>query len=172
MIEGLGSFNVKIWNGGAAPWLEHPMLRFQQHHYVAENEKAKVFRAAQIVLNTFTHRDTDSVNVRLFEATGCGGFVLTEDRPTIKDFFQPGTEVATFDSRADLVEKVKYYLAHPEERHAIAEAGCRRTHRDHTYEIRLRRLLEIVSEKTGVSFPVGSSAPDTAQAAELPVPRA
>ncbi len=152
MIEELAAFNVKIWGAGAAPWLESPMLRFQQHRFVAEDEKAKAFGAAKIVLNTFTHKDTDSVNARLFEATGCGGFVLTENRPAVGDFFAPGREVATFDSRADLLEKVKYYLAHPDERKAIAEAGCRRAHRDHTYEIRLRRLLEITSERAGVRF--------------------
>jgi spore maturation protein CgeB len=156
MIEGLRGFDVKMWGDGAAPWLDHPMLRFQQHRFVAEHEKAKAFRAARIVLNTFTHKDTDSVNARLFEATGCGGFVLTEGRPAVGEFFEPGREVATFDSRADLVEKVRYYLAHPEEREAIAEAGCRRAHRDHTYEIRLHQFLRIVSQRTGVCFPVSA----------------
>jgi spore maturation protein CgeB len=162
MIEELSGFDLKIWGGGAAPWLEHPMLRFHQYHYVAENEKAKAFRAARIVLNTFTHRDTDSVNARLFEATGCGGFVLTEDRPAVRDFFEPGREVATFDSRPDLLEKVRYYLAHLEEREAIAEAGCRRAHRDHTYEIRLRQLLQIVSQRMGVRLPVPAEVADCA----------
>jgi spore maturation protein CgeB len=152
MIEELAGFNVKIWGGHTARWLDHPMLRFHQQHYVAQEEKAKAFRAARIVLNTVHHKDTDGVNCRLFEATGCGGFVLTEERPAVQDFFEPGREVATFDCRADLLEKVRYYLAHPEEREAIAQAGCRRVHRDHTYEIRLRRLLEIVSQRTGVRF--------------------
>lgn len=93
------------------------------------------------------------MNCRLFEATGCGGFVLTENRPAVEDFFEAGREVATFNSRPDLLEKVRYYLAHPQEREAIAQAGCSRAHRDHTYEIRLRRLLEIVSQHTGVRFP-------------------
>jgi spore maturation protein CgeB len=154
MVEELRGFNVKIWGGGAARWLVHPMLRFRQHHYVAEEEKAKAFGAAKIVLNTLTYKDTDSVNCRLFEATGCGGFVLTENRPAVQDFFEPGREVATFDSRAELLQKVRHYLACPEEREAIAEAGCRRAHREHTYEIRLRRLLRIVSQHTGVRFPV------------------
>jgi spore maturation protein CgeB len=154
MIEELTGFDVKIWGGRTARWLDHPMLRFHQRHYVAGEEKAKAFRAAGIVLNTVHYKDTDGVNCRLFEAAGCGGFVLTEDRPEVADFFEPGREVATFDSRADLLEKVKYYLAHPEQRKAIAEAGCRRAHRDHTYEIRLRRLLEIVSQHTGVRFPL------------------
>jgi spore maturation protein CgeB len=154
IIEALAGFDVKIWGGRTARWLDHPMLRFHQRHYVALEEKAKAFRAAKIVLNTMSNKETDSVNCRLFEATGCGGFVLTEYRAEVADFFEPGREVETFDSRADLVEKVKYYLAHPEQRKAIAEAGCRRAHRDHTYQIRLRRLLEIVSQQTGVHFPV------------------
>jgi spore maturation protein CgeB len=154
MIEELTVFNLKIWGGGAASWLVHPMLRFQQYHYVAGEEKAKAFCAAKIVLNAFSHKDTDSVNCRLFEATGCGAFVLTENRQAVRDFFEPGREVATFDSRADLLEKVSHYLAHPEEREAIAGAGCRRAHGEHTYEVRLRRLLGIVSQHTGVAFPV------------------
>jgi spore maturation protein CgeB len=161
MIEELAPFDVKIWGGAAAGWLDHPMLRFRQRHYVGEEEKAKAMCAAKIVLNTFVHKETDSVNCRLFEATGCGGFVLTEDRPAVGDFFEPGQEVAIFDSRKDLVEKVRYYLAHPEERQRIAQRGCQRAHRDHTYEIRLRHLLEVVSQQTGLHLlpPTGGTAP-------------
>jgi spore maturation protein CgeB len=160
MVEELAGFDVRIWGGHAARWLEHPMLRFRQRHYVAEEEKAKAFRAAKIVLNTLTHKETDSVNCRLFEATGCGGFVLTENRPAVEDFFEAGREVATFDSRPDLLEKVRYYLAHAGEREAIAQAGGRRAHRDHTYELRLRRLLEVVSQHTGVLFPLPAKLAD------------
>jgi spore maturation protein CgeB len=123
MIEGLSAFDLRIWGPSTARWLEHPMLKFHRHHYVAELEKAKAFRAAIIVLNTFTHRETDGVNCRLFEATGCGGFVLTENRPTIPGFFAPGKEVAVFNSREELLDQVRYYLSHPEERETIARRG-------------------------------------------------
>jgi spore maturation protein CgeB len=166
MIEELREFNVKIWGGGAARWLVHPMLRFQQHHFVAEEEKAKAFRAGRIVLNTFSHKETDGVNCRLFEATGCGGFVLTENGPTVRDFFEPGREVAVFDSRKELVDQVRYYLAHAEERQEIADRGCQRAHREHTYQVRLCRLLEIVSQHSGVRFdlPAAAKAPLTSAA--------
>jgi spore maturation protein CgeB len=150
MIEGLSAFDLRIWGGSIARWLDHPMLKFHAHHYVAELEKAKAFLAAKIVLNTFTHKETDGVNCRLFEATGCGGFVLTENRPTIKDFFTPGKEVAVFNSREELLDQVRYYLAHPEEREKIAGRGYERTHRDHTYEARLRKLLAIVGQHTSL----------------------
>ncbi len=168
MIEGLSGIDVKIWGGRAARWLEHPMLRLRQRYYIAEGEKAKAFRATKIVLNTFVHKETDSVNCRLFEATGCGGFTLTEGRPVVRKFFEPGREVAMFESSVDLVEKVKYYLAHPQEREAIAEAGCRRAHREHTYEVRLRRLLKIVSQHCGLRFdPTCATKPRLTPASEV-----
>jgi spore maturation protein CgeB len=158
MIEDLRGFNVKIWGGSVARWLVHPMLRFQQHYYVAEEEKAKAFRAAKIALNTFTHKETDGMNCRLFEATGCGAFVLTENRPAVQDFFEPGREVAVFDSRKELVDQVRYYLAHADERREIADRGYRRAHQEHTYEVRLDRLLEIVSQHSGLRFDLPAAA--------------
>jgi spore maturation protein CgeB len=152
MIEGLSTFDLRIWGGSTARWLDHPMLKFHRHHYIAELEKAKAFRAAKIVLNTFTYKETDGMNCRLFEATGCGAFVLTENRPTIPDFFAPGKEVAVFNSREELVERVRHYLSHPEERETIARQGYERAQRDHTYEVRLRKLLEIVGQHTGLLF--------------------
>jgi spore maturation protein CgeB len=152
MIEGLSAFDLRIWGGAVARWLDHPVLKFHRHHYLAELEKAKAFRAAKIVLNTFTHKETDGVNCRLFEATGCGAFVLTESRPTIPDFFAPGEEVAVFNSREELLAQVRYYLSHAEERETIARRGYERAQRDHTYEVRLRKLLEIVGQHTGLRF--------------------
>jgi spore maturation protein CgeB len=152
MIEGLSAFDLRIWGGSVARWLDHPLLKFHRHYYIAELEKAKAFRAAKIVLNTFNHKETDGVNCRLFEATGCGAFVLSENRPSIRDFFVPGREIAVFDDQEELVEQVRYYLSRPEEREAISQRGYERAHRDHTYEVRLRKLLEIVGRHTGNRF--------------------
>ena len=69
---------------------------------------------------------------------------------------QPGAERA-FDDRIadglaadvagpehDLVEKIRYYLAHEEERSAIAHAGQERTLKDHTYLQRMKELEQII----------------------------
>ena len=48
-----------------------------------------------------------------------------------------------FDDRYDLIEKVRYYLTHEDERAAIARAGYERTMRDHTYA---RRFSEIFKQ--------------------------
>ena len=41
-----------------------------------------------------------------------------------------------------MIEKVRYYLSHEDERTAIAEAGYRRTLKDHTYRQRFQEIFE------------------------------
>lgn len=49
----------------------------------------------------------------------CGGFVLTEYVPGIENVFDPH-DIETFLTKEELLEKVKYYLAHDEKRMAMA----------------------------------------------------
>lgn len=65
-------------------------------------------------------------NMRIFEATGAGSFLLTEYFDNLSDYFVPGVEVETFRDGKELVEKIRYYLAHPGEREAIAHRGQER----------------------------------------------
>jgi len=112
--------------------------------YVAGRTKALAFRGAKIVLNTMHYGAIRAVNCRLFEATGCGGFVLSHSGPEIDRYYEPGVEIVTFDSQEELGEAINYYLGADEERRRIAEAGQARAHRDHTFARRLGQLLEIV----------------------------
>ena len=55
-------------------------------------------------------------NMRLYEATGVGALLLTEDAPNLRDVFEPGEEVVAYTSADDLVEKARHYLEHEDER--------------------------------------------------------
>ena len=74
----------------------------------------------------------------------------------------PGEEIVTFGSIPELAEKIKYYLGHPQDRDAIARAGYARTRRDHTYDIRMKEVLEFAIQaqldymKTTLKVPVPS----------------
>ncbi len=85
-------------------------------------------------------------NMRLYEATGVGTCLLTDAKDDLSATFEPGREVLTFQSDAECIEKVRYYLEHEEERAAIAAAGQRRTLEDHTYGGRMEELLEILEK--------------------------
>jgi spore maturation protein CgeB len=113
---------------------------------VYEVEKAKAFLAAKIVLNTLHYAEIEGVNCRVFETAGCGAFQITDWKPALLDLFEPDREIVTFRTRAELKDKVDYYLQHPDQRERIARAGHIRAHRDHTYAQRLSWIFELAEK--------------------------
>jgi hypothetical protein len=79
-------------------------------------------------------------NARLFEVTGAGALLITDAKGNLADYFEPGKEVVTYRSAEECVEKVRWYLAHPAEARAIAEAGQRRCLTDHSFQRRAEQL--------------------------------
>lgn len=82
--------------------------------------------ASRIVLNItrshFYGAET-GINLRIFEALAAGAFLLTDYCDELAELFVLGEEIEVFRSSAELVEKVEYYLAHPEKRLEIARRG-------------------------------------------------
>ena len=108
-----------------------------------------VLRRSKITLNT--HIDAAqgmAGNMRLYEATGVGTFLLTDNLPNLPELFQPGVHVGVYDSAQDCVAKIKYYLAHDAEREAIAKAGQAHTLAAHSYGQRIEEILALI-EKYG-----------------------
>lgn len=63
-----------------------------------------------------------SIGPRAYEIAACGAFQLCDDtRPELRDVF--GDSVATYTDKADLMDKIGYYLAHDQERREMASAA-------------------------------------------------
>lgn len=91
--------------------------------------------------------ENHSNNMRLFEATGVGALLMTELGKNLGQIFEPGEEVVPYEGLDDLIEKVRHYLSHDDERQRIAAAGQARTLKEHTYEKRILQLAEILQAK-------------------------
>lgn len=85
-------------------------------------------------------KDREQVKGRHFEIPGCGGFQLSTWAPGLDEYFDIGREVQVFGSPEEMEDKVLYYLAHEDERRAIAEAGNQLFDSDHTYFDRFRKI--------------------------------
>ena len=83
----------------------------------------------------------DETTTRTYEIPACGGFMLHERSPELLELYEEGEEVACFSSPQELAEKIDYYLAHPEERDAIAGAGHRRCVPAYSYDNRMAEIL-------------------------------
>jgi hypothetical protein len=86
-------------------------------------------------------------NMRLYEATGMGAALLTDNGVNLAELFVPGREVATYDGADDVIARIDDLLADDTGRIAIAEAGQWRTTVEHTWENRMGELAEMLEER-------------------------
>jgi spore maturation protein CgeB len=108
----------------------------------------RVLARSQVTINCHIDEARDFANnMRLFEATGMKTCLVTDWKKNIHDFFESDQEVMTYASGNEILEKIQYLLDHENERLDIARRGQARTLRDHTYERRMPKLLNIIRRR-------------------------
>lgn len=106
-------------------------------------EVGSTYSQSKIVFNTSIAGD---VTMRIFEGTACGALMLTDAvKNGLTDLYVPNEEIVVFENDDDLVNKVRFYLAHDNEREKIADAGKRRTLAQHTYRHRVQTITDKMS---------------------------
>ncbi|KAB2870189.1 MAG: glycosyltransferase [Bacteroidales bacterium] len=111
-------------------------------------EMYRLFNDSKIVLNN--HGDVAGEyagNMRLFEVTGVGSCLLTDNKKNISDLFEPDSEVVVYSSPQECADKVKWLLNHEESMLSIARAGHKRTMLNHTVEKRSIQIIEIIKNE-------------------------
>lgn len=103
-----------------------------------------LFNESRIVLNLHLS-DLLNTETRVAEVLGAGSFLLSETLSD-PDLVRAGTHFVQFASGdiEELADKIRYYLAHENEREAIALNGYRYIHEYHTYTKRILTILETV----------------------------
>lgn len=106
-------------------------------------EMPLVFKCSDINLNITLRSIHKGIPLRCFDIMGCGGFLLSNYQEDLLRFFEPGKDFVYYESRADLLHKIRYYLGHPDERMRIAENGFRKVAAEHTFDIRAEQMLDM-----------------------------
>lgn len=81
------------------------------------------------------------VRLRDFEAPMARTCYLTGHLEEIEAFYELGTEIDTYRTTDELVEKTRFYLRHPDAAERLRNAGYRRARRDHTWTRRFEQLF-------------------------------
>lgn len=107
---------------------------------------ARAHLAAKVGLNPIDPLNFPSHNQRVFEVPACGAFSLVSRTAEVLELFDEDRTIACFDGEAEMLDKVRYYLAHPEERRRIAACAYQHVvHGGHTYVDRVRTLLSALN---------------------------
>lgn len=133
---------LKIYGPRPADWIDLPALRSVHTGVTVTREtKARVFRSARVVLNNLHPAEFAGVNCRVFEAAGSGAAIVTESREGLSDLFHEGSELLTFGTFDELVEKCNFLLNDRAAGAAMGDAAASRAHADHTYDQRLDAIM-------------------------------
>lgn len=105
---------------------------------------ARVYSQSRTVFNRSIRND---LNMRVFEALACGSLLVTNDLEGNgqEELFHAGEHLVVYRDAEDLVEQIRWHLAHEEERERIAAAGRQLVLTQHTYRHRMERILDEVS---------------------------
>lgn len=99
---------------------------------------------SKINLNITLRSIVSGIPLRAFDIMGCGGFLLTNYQEDFLDFFVPDKDFVYFDCKEDMIAKVDYYLKHDDEREKIAISGYEKVKKEHTYEKRMKTIIEML----------------------------
>jgi spore maturation protein CgeB len=151
MFASLASHPFKIWGTEWPTCRPFTDMVQEQGRRLTPEEYVMIFNSTEINLNLHSSSERDGVdpygdfiNPRTFELAACGAFQLADRRTLMPEVFEEDKEIVLFSDINEMKDKIHYYLAHPEERIRIAEAGRRRALAEHTYAHRVKSMMSII----------------------------
>jgi spore maturation protein CgeB len=93
---------------------------------------------------TWLHTSIPQIKARPFEILAQNAFLISGYADDMDNYYEDGKEIVYYRTIPELIEKVRYYLPRDEEREKIAQAGYKRTIREHSYEKRFRDMFRVM----------------------------
>lgn len=103
-------------------YLAKEIKDFKFYTQIFLDDKARLNSQMKIMVNVSLRQD---INFRVFETLACGAMLITDKihNNGMEELFVDGKHLVTFETKEELVEKIRYYLEHEDERKAIARSG-------------------------------------------------
>ncbi|MBN2036288.1 MAG: glycosyltransferase [Chitinispirillaceae bacterium] len=119
-------------------------LRKKVNVHFASGNYAPVYQSSRIVVNQSVK---DDLNLRFFEAVGCGALLVTDRLShSMEDLLTPGSEFLTYThgNVDECAEKITWAIEHPDKAKAIARSGHEKVVNRHCAQHRAKEVLEIM----------------------------
>ncbi|GAB2552776.1 CgeB family protein [Spirosoma aerophilum] len=145
MIEQLMKAGIKVAvYGTEGPYLRPSVRSAFRKKYLIGAEKNRLLYGAKIVFNNFHYAEVTSVNQKYFEINAIGGFQLSDYKPTIDEYTGVPADQVTYRSVYEAIDKIRYFLAHPKERHELADRQYTHFQQHHSLDRRVDQLIHTV----------------------------
>jgi len=142
------SVRVSVWGDG---WARNCKVRNPNLSIMGPSQYgddyARIICSFDICLGFLRKINRDLQTTRTIEIPACSAFMLAERTSEHLELFEEGKEAAFFANNEELLEKVRFYLAHESERRQVARAGRERCLRGgYSYHERLKEIMRNIEE--------------------------
>ncbi len=103
-----------------------------------------IFNRSKINLNIIRTYVESGLPMRVFDILGSCGFLLSNYKEELVEYFDDGVDIAVFHSMEEAIELAEYYLKRDELRYKMIESAYNKVKKFHTYEDRIKEMLKIV----------------------------
>ena len=126
-------FNAKY---GFPGWIRP--LPFEQY--------VPLYQRSKIGFNVHNRGDFTVGSYRLFELAGNGVMQISDGGRHLSAFFDVGEEIVGYADADELIDRIRYYLTHDDERRRIALNGYHRVMRDHRIRHSLHEAASLIRD--------------------------
>lgn len=140
-------------------WDKYPDLKKYWGGYLTAVNVLKVISKSRINLNfLWTSRDPNRTTIkgRTMELPACSAFQLSNFTDEFSNYgFEDGVNIATFQNKQEMLDKVRYYLRHEKERETIADNAYKFVLDKHTWKQRFADVFECIEQgKASNTIPI------------------
>ena len=148
LIKKIASSGVQIHIFGKNWEIFKDIQNIFLHDQVFEHDFAKVCSQAKITIEQNTVDNVYFYNSwrRPFCCMSSGAFHLTSYFPGLDEVFINNKHLVWYDSFDDAIKKIKYYLNNDAEREQIALQGMAEVKENHTWDKRIKMIINYFSE--------------------------
>jgi spore maturation protein CgeB len=139
-VANLGQLGIHVW-GDAAWKATEPYGAIYRGPAGHRDELTAIYSGSAIQIDVGRLYQQDMITMRVFDAMACGAFVLAEYSDALAEEFEIGVELDAYRDLQELLDKAERWLAHPEERAAVAAKGLAAVRERHTIRGRVARML-------------------------------
>lgn len=156
MIKEASKSNLKLRIYGPKSNFEQLKSVSLEHLYHGEAWGKDMFRIlgnTKLVINRHGEiAQSYAVNMRMYEATGMGAALLTDNEKGLPTLFEKELELLTYSSLLELFEKLQAIANKEIDLKVISQNGHQKTISTHTYRLRSEQLSEIIKATLGSQY--------------------
>ena len=148
--------DIRVFGKG---WDKYPDLKKHWGGYLTAANMLKVISQSKINLNfLWTSRDPNRTTIkgRTMEIPACCAFQLSSHTDEFSNYgFEDGVNIAIFQNKQEMLDKVRYYLRHEKERETITDNAYKFVLNNHTWTQRFADVFKRIDQgKASNTIPI------------------